>query len=235
MQDALLVFGASVRGPGHVRAGLPNQDAYLMFADGPVGGIVLADGLGSCIRSDTGAKAVCCSTMAAMRNRDVAQPFDEDAFLEEIKRGFCVGIDQDAYPDYMATCLWAFLPGDGKLHFGMIGDGLLAVLTRDGVVVKLSDRKTNSFSNVVSAISPKITSRDWQVSCLAEDMFLAAVLCTDGISDDLEDPDGFVRAFVAEYASIPDPDSSIATMLRDWPVPKHTDDKSVVCMARRGS
>ena len=52
MRDSFITFGTSVRGPGHQRAGLPNQDAYLTFSKDGRYGIALSDGLGSCALSD---------------------------------------------------------------------------------------------------------------------------------------------------------------------------------------
>ena len=52
-------FGISVRGPGHVRACLPNQDAFHVdsYKWGDVA--VVSDGVGSCPTSEHGSSAAC--------------------------------------------------------------------------------------------------------------------------------------------------------------------------------
>ena len=130
MNGELFTFGASVRGPGHKRAGLPNQDAHLSFIKDGCGGIVLSDGLGSCIQSDKGSKAACCAVVSAMEHALTLMSFDVDVFLEEVKSIYCSSIDIDEYSDYLATCLWFFCPGDGRVDAGMLGDGMVALIDR---------------------------------------------------------------------------------------------------------
>ena len=60
-------FGTSVIGPGHIRNGLPNHDAYLSKNTNRFTCIVVADGVGSCKHSDIGSKAVCVAVLEAVR------------------------------------------------------------------------------------------------------------------------------------------------------------------------
>ena len=233
MNGELFTFGASVRGPGHKRAGLPNQDAHLSFIKDGCGGIVLSDGLGSCIQSDKGSKAACCAVVSAMEHALTLMSFDIDVFLEEVKSIYCSSIDIDEYSDYLATCLWCFCPGDGRVYAGMLGDGMVALIDRKGVIVRLTDAKSDGFSNVVSSLSPNTRIDQGQTISLPEDEFVCVVLCSDGVSDDLLDINGFVKEFVAEYQYKDEPNDDIADMLENWPVPLHSDDKTIICMVRR--
>ena len=227
------IFGASVTGPGHKRAGLPNQDACLSFVkDGRIG-IVLSDGLGSCTQSDKGSKAVCCAVVSAMEAEAASLEFDMPRFLKNIKCGYCESIDADEYADYLATCLWCFSPRDGRVYAGMLGDGMIAIVDRDNNVTRMMDAKEDGFSNVVTSLSPKTELAQWQTLSLHEHDCDRVMLCSDGVSDDLVDLDGFVREFFREYGGRCSPDGDIADMLEKWPVPLHTDDKTIICMARR--
>ncbi len=227
------ILSASVTGPGHRRADLPNQDACLSFSKDGRTGIVLSDGLGSCEKSDKGSKAVCCAVVSAMEQETTAERFDTTRFLKNVKSAYCDFIDADDFLDYQATCLWCLCPDDARLHAGMLGDGMLAVVKRDGTIVRLSDNKTDGFSNVVLPLSPRTEISQWQTMSIPEDEVDYVMLCSDGVSDDLVDADGFVRAFFAEYGERVAAENEIATMLENWPVPLHSDDKTIICMVRR--
>lgn len=233
MRNRLKVFGASVRGPGHTRLGLPNQDAFCAFARGQVGGVVLSDGLGSCAKSDIGAKTICRVTMEEMRLAFHDGTFDAAEFVGFVKTEYFDAIDAALYAEFSATCLWAVIPGDGLVHFGMLGDGLVAVLTKSGEVRTLADDKADSFSNIVTSMSPAVGVEDWRLGSIDETEFAAAVLCSDGISDDLSDTAGFVKGFIGEFSSKRIPGPAIRKLLETWPVPHHVDDKTIVCMVRR--
>ena len=233
MRDSFITFGTSVRGPGHQRAGLPNQDAYLTFSKDGRYGIALSDGLGSCALSDKGSKAVCCAVVATMDRTPASAAFDIDSFLEDIKSTYCASVDSDEYLKYLSTCLWCFYPGDGRIYAGMLGDGLVAIVKNDGSVIRMTDAKSDGFSNVVISLSPKTTREQWQTISLPVDTFKGVLLCSDGIADDLVDIDGFVTGFLEEYGTEDAPNDAITVMLEQWPVPLHSDDKTIICLSRR--
>lgn len=233
MRNLFKTFGVSVRGPGHVRSGLPNQDAFDAYAQRRVGGIVLSDGLGSCPKSDIGSKTICRVVMEEMRLAFHDASFDASEFVEFVKTEYFDAIDPTAYAEYCATCLWSIMPGDGFFHYGMLGDGLVAVLTKNGEVRTLSDDKTDSFSNIVVSMSPVVTANSWRCGSIPEKEFKAALLCSDGVSDDLSDIPGFVTGFIEEFSAKRVPGPSIRKLLERWPVPHHVDDKTIVCMVRR--
>lgn len=234
MSNILKTFGVSVRGPGHVLLGSPNQDAFDAYAQGRVGGIVLSDGLGSCAKSDVGAKTMCRVVMEEMRLAFHGGVFDASKFVESVKAEYFDAIDTAAYAEYSATCLWAIMPGDGFVHYGMLGDGLVAVLTNDNKIRTLTDDKADNFSNIVLSMSPVVAAQDWRFGSIPAKEFKAALLCSDGISDDLSDVLGFVVGFIDEFSLKRVPGPSIRKLLECWPVPHHVDDKTIVCMVRRG-
>jgi serine/threonine protein phosphatase PrpC len=116
----------------------------------------------------------------------------------------------------------------------MLGDGLLAAVRADGTVAPLSDDKSDGFSNMTAALSPDVTAEDWRWLSMPEDECQSIVLCTDGVSDDLSDPTGFVKAFCESHRDLASVSASrrAREALEKWPTPKHSDDKTIACLFR---
>jgi serine/threonine protein phosphatase PrpC len=73
---------------------------------------------------------------------------------------------------------------------------------------------------------------------IPEEQCKAVFLCTDGVADDFDDVqkrDEFVRGYLEYTMSRPCELATLDTveMLTNWPVPKHTDDKTIACMYRK--
>ena len=117
---------------------------------------------------------------------------------------------------------------------GMLGDGLAAVLKVDGSVVSLSEDKSQSFSNITAALTPNACSEDWRHLSLQEEECDAVLLCTDGVADDLENGGEFVKGFIEAHRALATVSANRHTraMLENWPTPKHSDDKTIVCLFR---
>nr|WP_025827233.1 PP2C family serine/threonine-protein phosphatase [Acetobacter persici] len=232
-------FGASVRGPGHIAEGLPNQDAWMSFHYSWGNGIMVSDGVGSKPFSNFGSAAACLAVdYAALACRSKVNTLNakinRNSLFEDIKAKWLSFIEPLEPRDCSATCLFAVQIGDGLIHFGMLGDGLLAVIKGDGSVISCSEIKINGFSNITTALSPNISSKDWQYFSLPEEECLAVLLCTDGVADDLDDMEGFVRGFFDGYRSLAALSASrnVREMLEKWPTPKHSDDKTLACLCR---
>ena len=73
---------------------------------------------------------------------------------------------------------------------------------------------------------------EWRICSIPVADCLGVVLCTDGVSEDLCDTQGFVRELVlsAREEGADSIRTQLEEYLRKWPVPKHTDDKTVVCL-----
>lgn len=223
---------ASVIGPGHLASGLPNQDAWASWRTHRYGCLAVADGLGSRPRSEIGSKAACRAAVAVTRRHAYDRSFGTWRFLDEIRRAWLATIHPFDPRDCATTCLVAmWSPRFVRLF--QIGDGLAAVVMHDGRVLALSDDKSESFSNLVTPLSETTKSGAWRTSCVSAAQCVGVLLCTDGISDDLSDPSGFATACVADLASGDATDARWANMLLKWPVPAHTDDKTIAALARR--
>lgn len=231
-------FGASVIGPGHVATGKPNQDAWAAFHRAWGDGIVVSDGVGSKPFSDFGSHAACLAVARALRALRACH--DEagigNAFLaDKIKNNWLSLITPLEPSDCAATCLFSFRMNDGVLRMGMLGDGLVAAVKSDELVVSLSEDKSESFSNITAALSPNLTEKDWRWLSLPEEDCKAIVLCTDGVADDLKDIDGFVKEFAGAHCDLSSVSASrrVREMLENWPTPKHSDDKTIACLFRK--
>ena len=224
---------ASVIGPGHVASGLPNQDAWASWMTHRYGCLAVADGLGSKPRSDVGSRAACRAAVAVSRCHAYdRRPFGTRRFLGEIRREWLAAIHPFDPGDCATTCLVAtWSPRSVRLF--QIGDGLAAAVLRDGRVETLTDDKSESFSNLVTPLSETTKPGAWRTSCVSAAQCVGVLLCTDGISDDLSDSSGFATACVADLASGEATAARWADMLENWPVPAHSDDKTMAVLARR--
>ena len=227
-------FGASVRGPEHASAGKPNQDAWASFHRVWGDGIVLSDGLGSKPNSDFGSDAACLAVVCAVNACRRKAQIDPVSLSDRIKTNWLSLLAPLEPRDCAATCLFAFRLGDGAIHLGMLGDGLAAAVKTNGCVIKLSEDKSQGFSNITAALSPNSSANDWRYMSLPEEECVAVLLCTDGVADDLDNVDGFVKGCVEAHSALAAVTASrhVRRMLENWPTPKHSDDKSIACLCR---
>lgn len=232
-------FGASVSGPAHVITGKPNQDAWSAFEHDWGHGIAVSDGLGSKMYSDWGSRAACraVETSAhriwAVRSDSTAGPHS-NGLVPGIVEEWLAAIDPFDARDCAATCLYAVAAPDDQVHLGMLGDGAALAVLRDGSVITLADSKDEGFSNLTSALSANTPHNHWRVRSVAASECVAVLLCTDGVADDLEDLEGFAHSYVKAFRRLACITASRRTleMLDAWPVPKHSDDKTLACLVK---
>lgn len=226
-------FGASVRGPGHIAFGIPNQDSWGAFHHDWGDGIAVSDGVGSKSFSDFGSDAACLAVACAARA--CRQDGSDKAILSNRINELWLSLVSPLDPrDCAATCLLAFRLGDGAIRLWALGDGLAAALKADGSVVSLSEDKSQGFSNVTGALSQNASAKDWRRLSLPEEECNAVLLCTDGVSDDLDDVDGFVKNFIEAHRALAAVSANrhVREMLEYWPTPQHSDDKTIACLFR---
>lgn len=228
--------GTSVRGPGHVLSGLPNQDAFRV-ANYKWGDIaVVSDGVGSCPTSERGSAATCRAVIASIRSMR-RNSMDVPMLLDAIPLKWLERLRPFKPEESSATCLFVFRPAEGQMVIGMLGDGLIAVLKRDGSYRELCDNKEDCFSNQTVALSASTTADRWCTMVIDQEECEAVLLCTDGVADDLrsERREDFVRWLFREGESLSASafGREIRKMLKNWPTPKHSDDKTIACLFRR--
>jgi serine/threonine protein phosphatase PrpC len=69
---------------------------------------------------------------------------------------------------------------------------------------------------------------------MPEEDCAAVLLCTDGVADDLDNVDGFVKGFIEAHRPLAAVSANrhVREMLENWPTPKHSDDKTIACLCR---
>lgn len=225
-------FGTSVRGPGHVRSGTPNQDSFLTLRRRWGDVVVVSDGVGSHKTSEYGSRAACLSVYyAAQEWKDT----NTDTLISSIQSNWLSFIRPFDPQKSAATCLFA-IRRNTDIILGMLGDGLISVLRRDGSYFEIIENKDVCFSNQTSALSEKTQIDSWHLIKIDPNVCNAILLCTDGVADDLlpNKRIDFIRHIYEQSKkySICKIYRELKSMLENWPVPKHSDDKTIACLFR---
>lgn len=231
-------WGGSVIGPLHVKAGMPNQDSWMArrYRWGNV--VVISDGLGSKVHSDHGSKVACLAVLEAAKsyqNNPRANILD---ILRLIHVNWLIGIAPYSASECSATCLFAIRIG-GTITLGRLGDGMIAAFGEtDANHLILSDNKQNSFSNYTNSLQQEFKLDQWETATIESAAYNAVMLCTDGISDDLLPGNEviFSRELYSAYVLL-DPGKrrrDLNHWLNAWPVPGHSDDKTIACLFKKG-
>ena len=236
-------FGASEIGPSHITTGMPNQDSWAAFHHNGCDVLVVSDGLGSKSFSEFGSSMACHAinrvvwqSLLEKKELNLNDAFGRASFLNDVRDAWLEGIAPLSAQNASATCLFAFNCSNGMIWIGMLGDGLAAAVLTDGSIKLLQDAKDEGFSNMTQSLSEKTEPHDWKIAGVPEERCKAVLLCTDGVADDLVDSEGFVSGFVDAFCALPviTASSRAADMLIDWPTPKHSDDKTIACLFKRG-
>jgi hypothetical protein len=118
---------------------------------------------------------------------------------------------------------------------GGVGDGLAAVRTGGAPISRLIGDRQEGFGSETHALGTCPGPEAWRLSVLPPTRLeRLAVLATDGVADDLvpERLDGFCGWIVDGFQDL-DPRlrwRRLVAELREWPTPKHLDDKTVAVL-----
>lgn len=235
MSGKWLGFGATARGPGHVAAGLPNQDAW-RFATGRWGcAAVVCDGMGSYRFAREGALAGCAAAIAAARLWARANGADHAAFFQMLHNIWLFMIQPLQPEECHCTCLLAIKRRE-DFFLAQLGDGMICVCDQDRNYVPFG-LPEKDFSNATYGLGRVLRLDEWQWTTIPAESVCGIALATDGVADDLyEDA---AADWVAEYIDMAVEDGRKATVenlkkfFQEWPVAGHTDDKTVACIYRR--
>ena len=225
----------SVRGPGHEKGGLPNQDfAYA----GCVGKYLLAmvcDGLGSHAHSDFGARTLCELFPRCFAEWSKYRPGDFDDLLRLLQARWLVRTRAAIPGKCGCTCQLAILNRKGKGWLAQLGDGM--VLARHGEKVDKFVETKAGYANETMAMGDGDLQRYWRKSKIdlsrPGDRLL---IMTDGISEDIKPQaeNGFVSSFDLFFGMTASKGKhALEDALINWPTPHHLDDKTVVAVERR--
>lgn len=228
------VCGASVVGPAHIAKGIPNQDSFLCVKTRKYSLFVVSDGLGSKTFSDVGSRMACLAVRGEMeqfvKNKDKSLPITR--LFENIVESWKEFLRPREDTDCSATCLFVFAT-KRKIFVARLGDGMVWLLGKDGAQsVVLTDDKKDSFSNTTCSLSDLSAVSEFKYGFYDRSLFKGVVLCTDGISADMES--GKELPFAEDvFCEVRKKffwrrNFFIRNMIKNWPVPHHTDDKTLV-------
>lgn len=232
----LFASAATVIGPAHWEARVPNQDAVLLR--GHRGGwfLAVADGLGSRQLSHVGSKLAVRTAYRSLRNslferstREAVQGFYRD-WLDMLPGNA---------PGLMATTLLAAsCNSEGRCVIAQLGDGLALYRSRGGFGAVGAGRA--GFVNETAALGVTKAFSAWRFAEVElVDPGDGVVLMTDGLADDLhpERLDGFARKLFREASKRGRRRGRcwLEQQLAVWPTAMHADDKTIgmICVIKK--
>lgn len=229
------VVGYSQIGPSHIINKIPNQDSYLCRKTKNYSLIVVSDGLGSKSFSHIGSKAACSAVLKAtevfVKNKTTTSIKD---FFEMISIYWKNDLNNHKPEECSATCLFA-LATKNKVFIGRLGDGMICAIGKDSDKDKIfSDSKNGSFSNETYSLTNSYLLNLWEFESLAIEEYTSILISTDGISTDLL-PGSEIEFSKDLINSIHNKiyfskRKILSKLMKNWPVPKHSDDKTIAIM-----
>lgn len=238
-----VAFGVSVAGPAHVAAGTENQDAWActrwQVGRSAVQCAVVCDGLGSRPQGGAGARAGVRAARQAVRHWSRAPGSPAGLLVRLVEVLWRLEVAPLPPEDGATTCLVVVtLEEDGGRRIVMLalGDGVAVVERAEGLVV-VGGRGEEAFGNVTVGLGTPHHMNDWQVQDFKTSGPVRVLLLSDGIADDvpLDNLPPFLR-WLADLEGRPAQERGrvLRRSLRQWPVPGHIDDKTLVYVRLEG-
>ncbi|AFZ46991.1 hypothetical protein Cyast_1022 [Cyanobacterium stanieri PCC 7202] len=228
------IFGASVIGPLHQQEKRLNEDAWSKIDNHYGRGIVVSDGMGSKPNARMGARMTCLAVKEALLSWGKAPSPPINSLLRLIHIHWELKILPASKEDSVATCLFAVVTPKGELIMAQLGDGVAMVKQDNGETIILNDHH-KVFGNFTTGLGIAKSTKEWSVFMTPHFPPNSAVLlATDGIADDLQrDKMGDFLGFILEEFGGLSPHHrwrSLCRELRNWPTPKHLDDKTLAVL-----
>jgi len=136
--------------------------------------------------------------------------------------------------DCATTCRFALREPSGTLLAAGLGDGMTLISESGEETRLIGGREPGDFANETLALGVHHQLRHWQVASLKPGVDRCVVLATDGIADDLrpEKFADFVHWLRDRFAHLPPGPrwARLRSELSRWPVPHHSDDKTLAVM-----
>ncbi|MEZ4869215.1 MAG: PP2C family serine/threonine-protein phosphatase [Caldilineaceae bacterium] len=185
------MLAASIPGAGHLRYGLPCQDAHRV--EPLAGGVVaaVADGLGSAACAERGAQVAVNVAITHLQEALAAdQPMDAAIWTQVLQQVFAgarealvalAAADDRAVADY-ATTLIVIVVTDEWLALGQLGDGAVVVQGTEGTPVTLSQPQRGEYANETWPLTHPEALAAVYYLCRPEPV-QAVALFTDGVQN----------------------------------------------------
>lgn len=228
------VCGASVIGPAHISKGIVNQDSFLCVKKRKYMLLVVSDGMGSKKYADVGSKQAC----EAVKNeiiffiKNKKESCSTLQFFHNIVETWKKIISPYEAKECSATCLFVFITKH-KIFAARLGDGMICLLGKNSSEsIILADSKDDNFSNATLSLSDSAAAEEFSYGFYDRYLFQGIVLSSDGISSDMDNGKElpFAEDLFCELKKMCfwKRNNFIKNMMEKWPVPHHTDDKTLV-------
>lgn len=231
-------WGASVRGTSHILRSLPNQDSFIIkqTKNGMIA--VVADGLGSKRFADKGSKEACRAVVKTIKAFEKTQkknkPFPINNIFLIIQKEWSLSLKQKGYDPKQcsSTCLFVYIT-QKNIFTARLGDGMIFVLGKnedDNTLI--TDEKDDCFANTTYCLTSSDILNKQEISIFEKNKFSSIILCTDGVSNDIEEKKyaDFVKDIRKNSLQNSRKINSLnmKTALLNWPVKGYSDDKTIV-------
>lgn len=239
----LISWGVSVQGPAHISNQIPNQDAWLIAKNDSfdIDIFAVADGIGSCPKSDIGSKMACQAIVLSLQLMEkYALQSDIPMLIRLIHNSWVHLLKQkEILPEEASSTLLCVLKQGNLLTYIQIGDGLIfgKCLHRNILLSFPNQEEEKAFANVTNALHSRFHIQDWRYHSFEQPHPFTLFLCTDGVSDDLIQ--GKEALFLDRLAELSKEQGlgSISAYMTDflskrWPTAKHSDDKTIVFLGQ---
>jgi len=187
--------------------------------------------MGGCANAREASHAACrvAHEAAAIWSRAAGAALTDFTSLFAVMWKIWLG-DRDARA-FGATLLLVLIRPDGGAALFQLGDGLVAWLMKDGSFHQLQAHETG-FGNLTSGVGEAGNPAVWRHASIKADSDWRAILtATDGVADDLrkETLPAFVSLLADEATTngIEKTRDWLRSEFRNWPTPKHLDDKTL--------
>lgn len=191
----MLTYSKSQIGRWHSESATPCQDCSAAF-ELPGGGavVLVADGLGSCRRSEYGSQGAIAAAANVLKTLKtpgtgecalgVAKAYIQVAFTEaEAAVARIAENDGEPVEDYLTTLSIAYYNGR-NLAWGHSGDGALIAITSFGTVCKLTEEDNGETRSIVYPLQAGPTH--WNFGCDPQEEYAGVLAVTDGMLEALQ-------------------------------------------------
>ena len=235
-------FGCSVIGPGNIKRQNPCQDAWASRSwntsdGGIISAIAIADGMGSKLHADVGAKAAVSVALQAARRWGENTYLNSGWLTRWMEAEWRYAIDARNPRECCTTCLLAVHSPQKGIIMGGLGDGLALYTENNKIHRTLSGRGEHDFGNQSLALGAPHRASDWQfeeILDLPEQWMVA--LATDGVSDDLQTAKmSEFTEWLESLKKLKHPGSSLRRSFQNWPTKGHTDDKTIATLFKNSN
>ena len=226
-------MGASVRGSTHRKIGCSKQGAWL---SGQIRGatfVVVCDGLADSPHATIGSRSACYAVEDAVSHWTVSPGVSPELLISLVHSLWNVRVSQTGPAESATTCLFAVATTDGRLVIAQLGNGLVMMKTLHKDLAL--EPPPNDPGQPIAGLGVSQDVAKWslhvepiptgRISVLLATNSVVQYLTRDQQESLMND---LVRKYEPRRAAART--RAIAKELREWPTPRHGDDKTLAML-----